>query len=60
LAFRQEANFAMTEDDDERAAQQWYDRKTGMMVDILGEEHGMVMHAMIPYAVRPLVVDAVQ
>lgn len=50
----------MTEDDDERAAQQWYDRKTGMMVDILGEEHGMVMHAMIPYAVHPFSVDAVQ
>lgn len=41
----------MTEDHDEKLALEWYDKKTAMMVDILGEEHGMVMHAIIPYAI---------
>lgn len=41
----------MTEDHDEKLAQEWYDRKTAMMVDALGEEHGIVMHALIPYAI---------
>lgn len=46
----QEISSVMTEDHDEKLAQEWYDRKTAMMVDVLGEEHGMVMHAIIPYA----------
>jgi hypothetical protein len=43
----------MTEDkdDDAQVAEEWYQNKTEMMVDILGEEHDMVMHAMIPYCV---------
>ena len=31
----------MTEDDNEKLAQEWYDRKTAMMVDALGAEHDM-------------------
>ncbi|MEM7316096.1 MAG: hypothetical protein AAF497_23425 [Planctomycetota bacterium] len=38
-------------DHDKKLAQEWYDKKSAMMVDILGEEHDMVMHAIIPYAV---------
>ncbi len=41
----------MTEDQDEILAQEWYDKKTTMMVEILGEEHEMVMHAIIPYVI---------
>lgn len=40
----------MPDDRDEIAAQEWYDRKTAMMTDLLGAEHDMVMHAIIPYA----------
>lgn len=36
---------------DEALAQQWYDQKTALMVDRLGSEHDMVMHAIIPYAI---------
>ncbi len=36
---------------DEIAAQEWYGRKSAFMQDILGKEHDMVMHAIIPYAV---------
>ena len=39
------------EDQDEIAAQEWYDQKSALMVGILGEEHNMVMHAIIPYAI---------
>lgn len=38
-------------DDRERMAQEWYDRKSAIMASILGEEHGIVMHALIPYAI---------
>lgn len=41
----------MTEDYDVKLAQEWYDKKTEMMVEILGGEHDIVMHAIIPYAV---------
>lgn len=41
----------MSEDHDEAAYQQWYDRKTARMVELLGPEHDIVMHAIIPYAV---------
>jgi len=39
----------MLDDRDEQLARDWYDKKTAMMVDILGKEHDMVMHALIPY-----------
>ena len=39
----------MTEDHDEKLVQEWYETKTAMMVDILDEEHDIVMHALIPY-----------
>jgi hypothetical protein len=29
--------------------QEWYDRKAAMMEEMLGKEHDMVMHALIPY-----------
>jgi len=41
----------MTEDHDEKFAREWYDNKTAMMVEILGKEHDIVMHAIIPYAI---------
>ncbi|MGL6097672.1 MAG: hypothetical protein ACRC7O_17970 [Fimbriiglobus sp.] len=37
--------------DDEDPGQEWHDRKSAMMAEMLGKEHGMVMHAIIPYAV---------
>lgn len=39
-----------TPDPEEIRAQEWYDEKTAVMVDLLGEEHDVVMHALIPYA----------
>jgi hypothetical protein len=41
----------MAEDYDEQAAQDWYEKKTALMVEMLGAEHNIVMHAIIPYAV---------
>jgi hypothetical protein len=41
----------MSNDADEKQAQEWYDRKSERMVALLGKEHDMVMHAIIPYAV---------
>jgi hypothetical protein len=38
-------------DDDEKLARDWHDRKTAMMVDVLGAEHDVVMHSLIPYAI---------
>jgi hypothetical protein len=35
---------------DEAASEAWYDEKSSLMEAILGKEHDMVMHAMIPYA----------
>lgn len=37
----------MTEDNDEKLALEWYDRKTAMMVNVLGEEHDIVMHSLV-------------
>jgi hypothetical protein len=37
--------------DDEDLAQRWYDRKSALMEGMLGKEHDMVMHAIIPYAI---------
>ncbi|MCG6156532.1 suppressor of fused domain protein [Rubinisphaera margarita] len=36
---------------DEDEGDQWYDEKSRMMAESLGEEHDSVLHAMIPYAV---------
>ncbi len=41
----------MTVDPNEKLAQDWYEKKTALMVDILGREHDMVMHALIPYSI---------
>ncbi len=41
----------MPEDRDDEVAQQWYDRKTAVMIAALGDEHDIVMHAIIPYAI---------
>ena len=40
----------MTESD-EAFARRWYDRKSALMEAMLGKEHDMVMHAIIPYAI---------
>ncbi len=36
---------------DQELAQRWYDRKSSLMETMLGKEHDMVMHALIPYAI---------
>jgi hypothetical protein len=36
---------------DEELAERWYDRKSSLMEGMLGKEHDMVMHAIIPYAI---------
>lgn len=41
----------MSDDHDEKLAQEWYDRKSGLMAELLGPEHDMVGHSVIPYAV---------
>ena len=41
----------MSDAHDEKIAQEWYDRKTAFMERVLGNEHDVVMHAIIPYAV---------
>lgn len=38
-------------DDDHEAGQRWYDRKSAIMEAMLGKEHDIVMHAVIPYAI---------
>lgn len=43
----------MANDDfDQAAADDWYERKSDRMAELLGPEHDMVMHAIIPYAIR--------
>ncbi len=41
----------MADEPDDEIAQQWYETKTAMMVDLLGAEQEVVMHALIPYCV---------
>lgn len=36
---------------DEALAQEWYDQKSAMMASMLGQEHDVVLHAIIPYAI---------
>jgi hypothetical protein len=38
-------------DDEEEAGQRWYNRKSNLMEQMLGKEHDMVMHAIIPYSI---------
>ena len=38
-------------DADEEVGQRWYERKSATMVEMLGKEHDIVMHAIIPYAI---------
>ena len=37
--------------DPEKVAEEWYNSKTELMEAFLGQEHNMVMHAIIPYEV---------
>lgn len=37
--------------EDQAECQEWYDRKSALMEDVLGKEHDKVMHAIIPYAI---------
>ncbi|MFN7878295.1 MAG: hypothetical protein ACK5PB_23465, partial [Pirellula sp.] len=46
-----EEHETMTNESENKLAQDWYEKKTSLMVDILGREHDMVMHALIPYAI---------
>ncbi|ADG66991.1 hypothetical protein Plim_1156 [Planctopirus limnophila DSM 3776] len=39
------------EEGEDSLESQWYAEKSARMVELLGEEHDMVMHAIIPYAV---------
>lgn len=41
----------MDDNRDEALARKWDDRKSEIMVDLLGEMHDIVMHALIPYAI---------
>lgn len=41
----------MNEEYDEALAEAWSERKDALMAAILGPEHDMVMHAIVPYAV---------
>lgn len=36
---------------DEEAAQEWYDKKSALMEEMLGKEHDVMRHAVIPYAI---------
>ncbi|MBK8269170.1 MAG: suppressor of fused domain protein [Planctomycetes bacterium] len=39
-----------TEDAEQQLMDEWYERKSLLMEGMLGEQHDMVMHAVIPYA----------
>jgi hypothetical protein len=41
----------MPAEPNEKLAEDWYNKKTSMMVELLGSEHDTVMHAIIPYAI---------
>ena len=40
-----------TEEEEERLEEEWYDKKSEIMEALLGKEHDMVMHALIPYEI---------
>ena len=41
----------LSEEDEERLEDDWYEYKSQLMESILGKEHDMVMHALIPYEI---------
>jgi hypothetical protein len=41
----------LSEEEEERLENEWYEKKSGLMEARLGEEHDMVMHAVIPYEI---------
>jgi hypothetical protein len=41
----------MTSEPDYALSREWYDHKSAFMEKTPGKEHGMVMHAIIPYAI---------
>lgn len=41
----------MSETDDYKLARMWFDEKSAIMESLLGKEHDVVMHALIPYAI---------
>lgn len=42
---------ARSEEEEEKLEDAWYDRKSSLMESILGKQHDMVMHALIPYEI---------
>jgi hypothetical protein len=40
-----------TEESDDVVAREWYERKQKVMEQLMGKQHNIVMHAIIPYAV---------
>ncbi len=40
----------MIDDGKDRLCDQWHARKSAMMSDLLGDEHPMVLHAIVPFA----------
>jgi hypothetical protein len=40
-----------SEEEEARLEEAWYDKKSQLMETILGKEHDMVMHALIPYEI---------
>jgi hypothetical protein len=41
----------LSEEEEERLENEWYEKKSGLMEALLGKEHDMVMHAVIPYEI---------
>lgn len=41
----------MADNNEDSLMDEWYNKKTAMMETLLGEEHNIVMHAMIPYSI---------
>ncbi len=41
----------LSEEEEEKLEDDWYENKSQLMESILGKEHDMVMHALIPYEV---------
>ncbi len=41
----------LTQEEEERIEDEWYEKKSALMERILGKEHDMVMHAIIPYEI---------
>lgn len=41
----------LREEEEERLEEEWHDKKDELMIGILGKEHDMVMHAIIPFEI---------